>query len=727
MKKQHFWLLATLAAVILGLVSLSGAVRTEASGEAKLSTTTSAVIGDKFELRLGFEEGTYTASDLRLVVSKRYGDEVIEPQGTIFHIPLNPEELTIDLQPRLMYGDTELDRRTTPYTGALFAKTLAGLDWMGADVKEMLADLLEYGAAAQNYYNYRTDDPANAEAYRWDGYQPTAFQAPQPSAVTVTKEGTGVTLRSANLYLEGDTIAVQFRGTSPDNAVYTLNGTAVTPATYDAGNFMVRSAAIKMSEIPDASYTLRVSDGTNWSEVTYSVANYIANKTSDAYAATGNPYMVELAKRLWAYGGKANYVYENMTGTDYTIKFLDIDGAVLSDGTYSYGEAVAVPADQTRTANGYTYTFNGWGSTVSTVAVGDAVYKASFKAGDIVLDFDWYGDGSADTFTLEDPEDLYAFALISQTKNFAGKTVELGADIDLNPAWTASATAPANAWDSAIGNTNLPFAGTFDGKGHTIKGVYFSGTAAPQGFFRQTASTAVLQNFYLKNSYMKLNTGSAGANGFGSIAGLGAGTFKNIYSEAIVDAYLQRVGGLIGQTAGAVTIEDCWYAGKADIRTNSSYIGGLIGDIINKTTIANSMNTADVTLNASPGTTGVGGFIGHIASGVTVTITDSVNHGKPSQAKTSDDMLGLMVGYNQGTLTLQNCHSVLYKGYQNANNLTLVRGATDPSDCSRQNKADVAGTKSLTTAKVSNLFSSDTAKGHWVCSTDSLPILAAFE
>ncbi|MBQ8817770.1 MAG: hypothetical protein IJZ83_04270, partial [Clostridia bacterium] len=82
------------------------------------------------------------------------------------------------------------------------------------------------------------------------------------------------------------------------------------------------------------------------------------------------------------------------------------------------------------------------------------------------------------TYEISTAAQLLGFAEIAQTYDFAGDTVKLMADIDLNAGWDATTTigsdgtvtlanAPANVW------TVVPtFKGTLDGNGHTISGIY---------------------------------------------------------------------------------------------------------------------------------------------------------------------------------------------------------------------------------------------------------------
>ena len=74
------------------------------------------------------------------------------------------------------------------------------------------------------------------------------------------------------------------------------------------------------------------------------------------------------------------YTDEKTEYIDYTVKFVDYNGGVISEKTYHYGDSVTVPADPSRGAdNTYTYAFAGWDKPVSNVA-GDATYTATYTA-----------------------------------------------------------------------------------------------------------------------------------------------------------------------------------------------------------------------------------------------------------------------------------------------------------------------------------------------------------
>ena len=107
------------------------------------------------------------------------------------------------------------------------------------------------------------------------------------------------------------------------------------------------------------------------------------------------------------------------------------------------------------------------------------------------VDTSWYDDNTTDTdeFTISDSADLAGLAeLVNEGNNFSGKTIKLGADIDLGgKEWTP------------IGNSTNSFKGVFEGNKHTISNLFInSPTKSNIGLFGVTQSGEV-KNFILKN------------------------------------------------------------------------------------------------------------------------------------------------------------------------------------------------------------------------------------
>ncbi|MBP3663570.1 MAG: hypothetical protein J6J03_00250, partial [Tyzzerella sp.] len=140
--------------------------------------------------------------------------------------------------------------------------------------------------------------------------------------------------------------------------------------------------------------------------------------------------------------------------------------------------------------------------------------RQAIRAGNLA-GIDWYNVNDKE-FVISTEEELYEFATLSDYYDFAGQTIKLGADIVVNEGnaedWHKKA--PTKKWQPIT-----EFAGTFDGAGHSISGLYGKSTTMSMGLFSETKEGCVIRNVKLLNSYFTNNTGS----GLGSILGEGTG------------------------------------------------------------------------------------------------------------------------------------------------------------------------------------------------------------
>lgn len=66
---------------------------------------------------------------------------------------------------------------------------------------------------------------------------------------------------------------------------------------------------------------------------------------------------------------------------EYTVEFIDYNGARISINKYPMGASVILPISPSRPADSqFTYEFSGWDKQVSQTVTGDAVYRATYKA-----------------------------------------------------------------------------------------------------------------------------------------------------------------------------------------------------------------------------------------------------------------------------------------------------------------------------------------------------------
>ena len=163
------------------------------------------------------------------------------------------------------------------------------------------------------------------------------------------------------------------------------------------------------------------------------------------------------------------------------------------------------------------------------------------------------------TRTISTLEELKAFRdEVNAGNTFKGETIELANDIDLGgEEWT-----PIGHYQGGS------FNGTFNGNGHTIKGLnignqsYSGGT----GFFGETF-TAVIKDLTIEGN---INTNT---NYVGGIVGHGYATITNCNFIGSIRTSLYQVGGIAG--SGGFTITNCTVDGNI---SGASWVGGIVGN-----------------------------------------------------------------------------------------------------------------------------------------------------
>ena len=210
---------------------------------------------------------------------------------------------------------------------------------------------------------------------------------------------------------------------------------------------------------------------------------------------------------------------------------------------------------------------------------------------------EWYKENKTE-FTIITAEQLAGLAeLVNEGKNFDGKTVKLGADIILNEnsenykEWET--TAPEKEW-TPIGITYNGFAGTFDGCGHIINGLYINEneneTNIHYGLFAKTVGT--ITHVQVINSYIEANSYLGGIVGYiGNSGEITKCSFVGIIKAKLEDANNQSApesrplycGGICGSQNSPNGIESCFFKGRIEAEINNcsdfsgKYIGGIVG------------------------------------------------------------------------------------------------------------------------------------------------------
>ena len=215
----------------------------------------------------------------------------------------------------------------------------------------------------------------------------------------------------------------------------------------------------------------------------------------------------------------------------------------------------------------------------------------------LYADTSWY-DEAKDSFTLTTAEQLYGLAyLCKKGTDFSGKTMNLGTNIIVNDGtvetWKTNSFANLKEW-IPIGTPNNEFAGTFDGKGYSISGIYVNAKDVGAGLFGSTSESSVIKNLKLANSYI-----TSTARYVGSVAGSLSGNMENVYSSATVVTNSAYAGGLVGQiwSEESVQITRCWYSGNASFKMST---GGLVGKIAQgNVTMTDCLNSGTITCSST--------------------------------------------------------------------------------------------------------------------------------
>ncbi len=194
----------------------------------------------------------------------------------------------------------------------------------------------------------------------------------------------------------------------------------------------------------------------------------------------------------------------------------------------------------------------------------------------------------------------------------------LGSNID------ATATSLWNAGEgfAPIGTLATPFAGTFDGLGHTVSSLTINLTTPDVGLFGATGSGAVIRNVGLVGGSV---TGGAGTGALVGNNGIGT-SISNSYSSGSVNGGA-GTGGLVGSSTTS-PISNSYSTSSV---TGDAGTGGLVGSNTSGA-ISTSFATGDVS-----GAAGAGGLIGSNTSGP---ISTSFATGSVSGAAGTGGLIG---------------------------------------------------------------------------------------
>ena len=299
-------------------------------------------------------------------------------------------------------------------------------------------------------------------------------------------------------------------------------------------------------------------------------------------------------------------------------------------------------------------------------------------------------------YRISNAGQLYWFAALVNSGDNDSDAV-LTADITINADMTAEeklAWIPIGLYTSA--RENVRYAGTFDGAGYTIYGLYYDNTnydGRNAGLFGTVDTDGTVKNLTLADSVINGATeiGGIASYNYGTILGCtqsgtvtGTGATGGIVCRnmGVVDSCV-NTGAVTGATTGGIAAENngevmsCDNTGAVS-GTNS--VGGIVG--MNDGTVDSTLNTATVTASGThaggvignlvggeligsgnTGTvTGASDYIGGVAGACTgANITECFNEGAVNGSTGASDAIGGVVGAIDGTNTtksvITNCYN----------------------------------------------------------------------
>ncbi len=248
-----------------------------------------------------------------------------------------------------------------------------------------------------------------------------------------------------------------------------------------------------------------------------------------------------------------------------------------------------------------------------------------------------------------------------------------------------------------IGNYSYAYSGTFDGAGHTIKGLYYTGSNIADdtidtdyehtaGLFARLDGAAVINvtvTGYIRRDADKYHNHVGVAGGIAGI--VNNSTIRNCRSACRIttDSDGGLIGGIAGWTDGTTTVENCRNDGHIMQHKGINIAAGGIVGHMSDGTVKGCINTGKADcLKSTLNRAGCGGIVGRADAGK---ISDCINIGEVYVVGTG--YAGGIIGYTDGDdITVRSCYSIGTVTAENGRNAggicgTIRSGTTTFKNC----------------------------------------------
>ena len=207
-----------------------------------------------------------------------------------FCADLAAAQMTEDVTFCLMIGDTVIESGS--YTVRGYADAILAGDYDDT-TKNMVTQMLHYGAASQLYFDHNTESLANQDL---DSVETVPVPTTTDTELTIEGAVTNIEYYGASLLFRSETALRFYFKADGDisGCSFTVGGVAYTPKEKD-GMHYVEIDGINPQELSD-SITLTVTSGSDTLTVVYSPMNYIVRMSKN-----GSPALQALLKAMYNY------------------------------------------------------------------------------------------------------------------------------------------------------------------------------------------------------------------------------------------------------------------------------------------------------------------------------------------------------------------------------------------------------------------------------------------
>lgn len=215
--------------------------------------------------------------------------------------------------------------------------------------------------------------------------------------------------------------------------------------------------------------------------------------------------------------------------------------------------------------------------------------------------------------TETDPYIIATAAQLDEVRNFPSACFELSKDIDLSYYLNSN----SSGWTPI-----KDFTGKFDGKKHTIKGLWISlSSISNVGLFANIQGSSDNKRASVSNLFVNISKkGITGGSCVGGICGYSSyGNIENCMVTGDISG-AEYVGGIVGYDRYYSSISQC--ASSGNIIANHGSVGGILGSYYESCSIENCYSIANVKTEYSSTVYGIGGSAENCYFAGTISGTD---------------------------------------------------------------------------------------------------------